>query len=58
VVSAAYFRNVQGGWLLAFAVTFALAWASYALLEQPIMRWSSARAQARMTAATATRRTL
>jgi peptidoglycan/LPS O-acetylase OafA/YrhL len=54
VVSAAYFRNVQGGWLLSFAVTFALAWASYALVEQPIMRWSSARAQARMTAATAT----
>jgi peptidoglycan/LPS O-acetylase OafA/YrhL len=51
VVSAAYFRNVQGGWLLSFAVTFALAWASYALLEQPVMRWSSARAQSRKTAA-------
>jgi peptidoglycan/LPS O-acetylase OafA/YrhL len=45
VVAAAYFRNVQGGWLLSAAVTFGLAWASYALLEQPIMRWSAARAR-------------
>jgi peptidoglycan/LPS O-acetylase OafA/YrhL len=43
VVSAAYFRNVKGGWLLSAAVTFGLAWASYAFLEQPIMRWSRGR---------------
>lgn len=51
VVSEAYFRNVQGGWLLSFAVTFVLAWVSYAWLEQPIMHWSSARAQSRKTLA-------
>ncbi len=47
VVSAAYFRNVSGGWFLSAAATFALAWASYAFLEQPIMRWSAARARSR-----------
>jgi peptidoglycan/LPS O-acetylase OafA/YrhL len=46
VVSAAFFRNVQGGWLLSAAVTFALAWLSYALVEQPIMQWSLRRASA------------
>jgi peptidoglycan/LPS O-acetylase OafA/YrhL len=45
VVSAAYFYNVRGGWFLSAVATFVLAWASYALLEQPIMRWSAKRAR-------------
>ena len=47
VVAAAYFPNVQGGWLLSAAVTFGLAWASYTVLEQPIMRWSARRVDSR-----------
>ncbi len=53
VVAAAYFRNVQGGWLLSFAVTFALSFASYAFLEQPILQWSSQRARSRLAATVA-----
>jgi peptidoglycan/LPS O-acetylase OafA/YrhL len=52
VVAATYFRNLQGGWLLSAAVTFGLAWVSYALLEQPIMRWSAERVRSRVPAAT------
>ncbi len=47
VVAAAYFGNVHGGWFLSVAVTFVLAWASYAMLEQPIVQWSAGRARAR-----------
>ena len=54
VVSAVFLRNAQGGWLLSLALTFAIAWASYAYVEQPIMRWHAARARLRCTPTTQT----